>query len=61
MAWRRTFSSFPDGSRFAVADPRGMGDTSRSVGFLVENFDEALAFMRSSGVALAKNWEKTPC
>ena len=31
----------PDGSRFAVADPRGMGDTSRSVGFLVDSLEEA--------------------
>ncbi len=26
----------PDGSRFAVADARGVGDTSRTIGFLVE-------------------------
>ena len=38
----------PDGSRFAVADPRGMGDTSRSVGFLVENLDEAVEELRAS-------------
>jgi catechol 2,3-dioxygenase-like lactoylglutathione lyase family enzyme len=40
----------PDGSRFAVADPRGMGDTSRSIGFLVESLDEAVAELRASGV-----------
>ena len=39
----------PDGARFAVADPRGMGETSRSVGFLVENLDEAIAELRAAG------------
>lgn len=41
---------FPDGAHFAVADPRGMGDTSRSVGFLVESLDEAIAELRAAGV-----------
>jgi catechol 2,3-dioxygenase-like lactoylglutathione lyase family enzyme len=40
----------PDGARFAVADPRGMGDTSRSVGFLVESLDQATAELRAAGV-----------
>ena len=40
----------PDGSRFAVADPRGMGDTSRSVGFLVDSLDEAAAQLRAAGI-----------
>jgi catechol 2,3-dioxygenase-like lactoylglutathione lyase family enzyme len=40
----------PDGARFAVADPRGMGDTSRSVGFLVESLDQAITELRAAGV-----------
>jgi glyoxylase I family protein len=43
-----------DGSYFAVADPRGMGDTSRSVGFLVEDLDGAVAELRSAGVEVAE-------
>jgi hypothetical protein len=27
-----------DGSHFALADPRGMGNTDRSIGFRVERF-----------------------
>ena len=42
--------ALPDGSHFAVADPRGMGDTARSIGFLVADLDEAVAELRSSGV-----------
>jgi catechol 2,3-dioxygenase-like lactoylglutathione lyase family enzyme len=42
--------ALPDGSRFAVADPRGMGDTSRSIGFRVEGLDEAVAELRAAGV-----------
>jgi glyoxylase I family protein len=42
----------PDGSRFAVADPRGMGDTSRTIGFLVEGIDEAVAELRAAGVSV---------
>jgi hypothetical protein len=30
----------PDGSLFAVADPRGMGETDRSIGFRVEHLDD---------------------
>ncbi len=33
----------PNGVTFAVADERGMGDTSRSVGFLVDDVEEAPA------------------
>ena len=29
--------ALPDGSHFAVADPRGMGETSRSIGEPAEN------------------------
>jgi catechol 2,3-dioxygenase-like lactoylglutathione lyase family enzyme len=42
--------ALPDGSLFAVAGPRGMGDTSRSIGFLVESVDEAVAELRAAGV-----------
>src|SRR5579862_6680910 len=40
----------PDGSHFAVADPRGMGATDRSIGFLVETLDDAMSELRSAGV-----------
>lgn len=40
----------PDGSHFAVSDPRGMGETSRSIGFQVESLDEAMAELRAAGV-----------
>ena len=40
----------PDGSLFAVADPRSMGETSRSVGFLVADLDEAVAALRQAGI-----------
>jgi catechol 2,3-dioxygenase-like lactoylglutathione lyase family enzyme len=42
--------ALPDGSRFAVADPRGMGDTSRSIGFKVESLADAVAELRAAGV-----------
>ncbi|HEY2789795.1 MAG TPA: hypothetical protein VGI72_10080 [Gaiellales bacterium] len=42
--------ALPDGSHFAIADPRGMGETSRSIGFLVADLDEAIAELRDSGV-----------
>ncbi|HZQ81963.1 MAG TPA: VOC family protein [Gaiellaceae bacterium] len=41
---------FPDGARFVVADPGGMGQTSRSVGFLIESLDEAMLELRAVGV-----------
>jgi catechol 2,3-dioxygenase-like lactoylglutathione lyase family enzyme len=41
----------PDGSRFAVAEPRTLGaDTARTIGFLVADLDAALASLRASGV-----------
>jgi hypothetical protein len=40
----------PDGSRFAVADPGGMGTSTRSVGFLVESLEDAVASLRAAGV-----------
>jgi catechol 2,3-dioxygenase-like lactoylglutathione lyase family enzyme len=48
----------PDGSMFAVADPRGMGDTSRSIGFRVDDLDGAIGELRLAGVevgAVAEN------
>lgn len=40
----------PDGSTFAVASPGGMGDTPRSIGFLVDDLDVAAAELREAGV-----------
>jgi catechol 2,3-dioxygenase-like lactoylglutathione lyase family enzyme len=40
----------PDGARFAVAGPRGMGDTDRSIGFLVESLADAVAELERAGV-----------
>jgi len=40
----------PDGSAFAVASPGGMGDTPRSIGFLVDDLDDAAARLREAGV-----------
>ena len=42
--------ALPDGARFAVADPRGMGDTSRSIGFRVEDLANAVAELRAAGI-----------
>jgi len=42
--------ALPDGSHFAVADPRGMGETTRSIGFQVEMLAEAVAELRAAGV-----------
>jgi glyoxylase I family protein len=47
----------PDGSTFAVADPRGMGDTSRSLGFLVANLGEAVSELRRAGVEVGEPTE----
>jgi hypothetical protein len=41
--------SLPDGSEFAVASPGGMGDTARSIGFLVDNLDDALTVLARAG------------
>jgi catechol 2,3-dioxygenase-like lactoylglutathione lyase family enzyme len=40
----------PDGAKFAVAGPRGMGDTDRSIGFLVESLADAVAELQRAGV-----------
>ena len=40
----------PDGTAFAVAAPGGMGETGRSIGFLVDDLDSALTELRASGV-----------
>lgn len=42
--------ALPDGSHFAVADPREMGNTDRTIGFLVEMLDDAISELRSAGV-----------
>ena len=42
----------PDGSTFAVAGPRELGETSRTLGFLVADLDGAVAELRASGVAI---------
>jgi catechol 2,3-dioxygenase-like lactoylglutathione lyase family enzyme len=44
------FFTLPDGSRFAVADPRGEGETSRTIGFLVDDLDAAVVELRAAGV-----------
>lgn len=41
----------PDGSSFAVASPGGMGDSARSLGFLVASLDEAVDELDAVGVA----------
>ena len=42
----------PDGSTFAVAGPRELGETSRTLGFLIADLDAAVAELRASGVAI---------
>ena len=42
--------ALPDGSHFAVAGPREMGETSRTVGFLVADLDAALAELKAAGL-----------
>ena len=42
----------PDGSHFAVADPRGMGDADRSIGFRVEHLDDSIVELRAAGIAV---------
>jgi catechol 2,3-dioxygenase-like lactoylglutathione lyase family enzyme len=41
--------ALPDGSRFAVASPGGMGDTERTVGFLVDDLDKFVAALAAVG------------
>jgi catechol 2,3-dioxygenase-like lactoylglutathione lyase family enzyme len=43
----------PDGSTFAVASPGAMGDTARSVGFLVDDLEAAAADLREAGVEVS--------
>jgi hypothetical protein len=40
----------PDGSHVAVASPGEMGETARSIGFLVEDLDEAIGTLNRAGV-----------
>jgi catechol 2,3-dioxygenase-like lactoylglutathione lyase family enzyme len=40
---------FADGSSFAVASPGGMGNSARSLGFLVADLDEAVAELADAG------------
>lgn len=42
--------ALPDGSMFAVAGPRELGETSRSLGFLVADLTEAIAELAAAGV-----------
>ena len=44
--------ALPDGSHFAIADPHGMGDTDRSIGFRVEHLDDAIVELRAAGLAV---------
>jgi glyoxylase I family protein len=46
--------ALPDGSLFAVADPSGMGRTSRAVGFLVADLDDAMVALREAGVEVGE-------
>jgi glyoxylase I family protein len=39
-----------DGSLFAISDPGGMGETSRSIGFRVADLEEAIADLRRAGI-----------
>ena len=41
--------SLPDGAAFAVAGPRELGETSRTIGFLVADLDEAVVELREAG------------
>ena len=41
----------PDGSSFAVASP-GMGETERTIGFLVDDVEQAVAELRAAGTAV---------
>jgi hypothetical protein len=42
--------ALPDGSTFAVASPGGMGDTERSLGFVVDDVAQAAIELRDAGV-----------
>lgn len=43
--------ALPDGSSFAVASPGGMGESARSLGFLVANLDQSIVELHAAGVA----------
>jgi glyoxylase I family protein len=45
--------ALPDGSRFGVAGPRGMGYTSRTIGFEVDDLEAAAAELRAAGAWVA--------
>lgn len=42
----------PDGSSFAVASPWGMGETERTLGFLVADVEGAAEELRAAGVSV---------
>lgn len=42
----------PDGSSFAVASPQGMGETDRTLGFLVSDIAQAATELREAGVVV---------
>jgi glyoxylase I family protein len=42
--------ALPDGAFFAVAGPREMGETSRTIGFLVADLGPAVEELRAAGV-----------
>jgi glyoxylase I family protein len=42
--------SLAGGARFAVSSPGGMGDTGRTIGFLVDDLDGALRELRAAGI-----------
>ena len=44
--------ALPDGSMFAVAGPRELGETSRTLGLLVADLDKAVAELAAAGVAV---------
>jgi catechol 2,3-dioxygenase-like lactoylglutathione lyase family enzyme len=44
--------ALPDGAFFAVAGPREMGETSRTIGFLVADLEAAVVDLRAVGVAV---------
>ena len=46
--------ALPDGSSFAVAGPREMGDTSRTIGFLVADLAAAVEELRAAGVEVGE-------
>ena len=54
--------ALPDGSSFAVASPGGMGQSARSLGFLVASLDEAVAELHAAGVSTdapaVNSWER---